>query len=371
MKNKILILLAIAAFVLASCGDDDKGGKTCTYKSIGGHGLSDGLTNDKGNCGKDDCAGLKSYGKVAGREIYRNGSTNDTNFTDGKIQAFANTIDPAYSATENVGNIPLHTWVEILKDGKHSYNVDAGALKFFIDGELIQKWLNDQAKPADCEYLADGHGIRDGLTNDTGVCGKTGCIGLKDYRPANAQVEPNPYDVAAPGDYFPWPIYRVGALTVSNYPDTILDDTVNSILAGYKLVVPTDKTRLNSNDCGLAEIHVTYNAPGGKYTWTGTELGIQTGLLGGNVRGFLEDIALGAVAGPDDDLPHVTPIVQLMPTATGNVRLANSKKKTEQFPVIAGGADKDPKVNTVAQNFKLIRQAIARNNRNVKVYSCT
>jgi len=307
MKNKFWILMAIAAMVLMSCDTDQKQGPQPIYcpdtdNDGNGHlGIGEDCIKDTG-----ECTGLKSYGTADDQKIHRVGSL-DAAFTDANIQNAANIIMNTYGnfKPEQLANVTLNDIVQILKTGTTEYN--AKKLKVLFNDPSIASYLNGKAGPA-YVYCPDkdgnGHlGIGEDCIKNTG-----NCSGLQDYRPAAAQAKPEPYNPQVPGDYFPWPIYRVGALTESNYPGTTLDDTVASILAGYKMVVPRDKEFLNRNDCGLVEVHVTYNAPGGKYTWTGTELGIQTGLSGGNVRNFLGDIAVGVDLGPDDDLPHVTPI---------------------------------------------------------------
>ncbi|MCL2175277.1 MAG: hypothetical protein FWB73_04445 [Treponema sp.] len=337
MKNKIWVLLAIAAMVLMSCGTDSKDNSVtadCKYKSTGGHGLSDGLINDEGKCGDTGCVGLKSYGTITARpehkDIRRVGPLDAEGFTNENIQNAANIIMGIYNpfTDDQKDRAPINKDVKIFKDGIESTTYTGGLLKVLFSDPNIASFLDDMVKPdpvlcPDTNNDGNGHlGIGENCIKDTGTC-----TGLQDYRTAAAKVKPDPYDEMAigyPGDYFPWPIYRVGALTESNYPGTILDDTVNNILAGYKLVVPTDKTRLNSNACGLIEVHVTYNAPGGNYTWTGTELGIQTGLSEGLVKNRFGSIAVGT-DDPDDDLPIVTPIVQLQQALNRVIFMAGNK----------------------------------------------
>ena len=331
MKNKILILLAIAAFALASCGDDDNDGGVKPHGAPYDHL---GIDEPRGaDCG-DNCT-VKSYGVVMGHQIQRLGALDvSKSFTNENIQKAAKDIIDTYGAFNETerGKVGINQIVQILKEGSTEYK--DGLLKVLFSDPNITAYLNDKANPA-CVYGNDGHGIRDGLTNDAGVCGDTGCIGLKDYRTAAAQVKPNPYDslaIGSPGDYFPWSIYRVGAL--SNYPGTILDDTVASILAVYKdntKITPSDKTRLHTS--ALEQVHVTYSAPWDYYTWDGSNLGLLRGVDPSWIGGLFVDIGNNTLW-PED------PIVQQIPTSTGNVRLAlngalRSSVESEQFPAVA------------------------------------
>jgi len=219
---------------------------------------------------------------------------------------------------------------------------------------------DDPPQDPNCVYGVEGHGVRDGLPNDivVAVCGKDRCIGLMDYRTENMAN-------SAHADYFQWPIHRVG--TESNYGTDSEDPntTVGNILTGYKGLNPLSEL-VNLKNSSPEQVHITYNAPVpvpnaievalGKYTWNKTILGIQKG----NAENLIKQCM---VLISTDTLPQQV-TVALQPV--GNIRMAKGRKSTEQFPVIAGGVDKDPKVNTVAQNFRLNRHAIARNNRNVK-----
>ena len=240
--------------------------------------------------------------------------------------------------------------MRIFKDGVET-EYKGGLLKVLFNDPNIASFLDGKAGPAvppvlcpDNNNDGNGHlGVGETCIKDTGDC-----TGLQDYRTADMSNETHV-------DYFQWPIYRVGA--VSNYGTNDLTTTTGNVLEGYKFLrdaAPDDADKLKTR---LDEMHITYNAPGGQYTWVGKNLGVQKNL-------GIEPIAENLYAIALDLLTPVSPVAQLQPTS--NVRMAKGKKSTEQFPVIAGGADKDPKVNTGAQNFRLNRQAIARNNRNVK-----
>jgi len=211
-----------------------------------------------------------------------------------------------------------------------------------------------KAQPVYCpdtDNNGNGHlGIGEDCIKDTGDC-----TGLQDYRTANMKNSSH-------ADYFQWPIYRVKAESNYGTNGAELTTTVGNILTGYKGLNPLNELP-NLKNSSLEQVHITYNAPSGpldavfgKYAWDGEYLKIQKNNTSDNITFCFQGIGTG-------NLPQQ--LAMLLQPAS-NIRMAKGKKSTQQFPLIAGGADKDPKVNTVAQNFRLNRQVIARNNRNVK-----
>jgi len=187
-----------------------------------------------------------------------------------------------------------------------------------------------KAQPVYCpdtDNNGNGHlGIGEDCSKDTGDC-----TGLYDY---------------SKGTVFPKPIYRVGA---EGNNGATFTSTAGAMATAYNGLSPMAQGRFN--DKGLTEVHLHI---GGKdYTWGGS------GILKLQAN---EELAIDVVNVLSSSAG--LPVAQLQPA--DNIRMAKGKKSTERFPVIAGGADKDPKVNTVAQNFRSNRQVIARNNRNVK-----
>ena len=359
MKNKIWVLIAIAGFVLAL--------SACEHEVKNNYVPSKHLGIGE-KCPKSTECGLKSYGTVDKQDIQRVGELDASKgFTDASIQNAATTIIETYGSFmgEQRDNVALNKIVQILKEGDTEYKNKE--LKVLFSDPNIASYLNGKAGPVlvYCPSPNAGHlGIDEDCIKNTGNCG-----GLQDYNTSTGDIETK----------FPVPIHRYGPL--SNFgasPYTMLTDTVSHILATYAL--PSDgSVTLNSvtkagkegltNDKRLDSVQIFNNPSWGEYGmfWEEKVLGFQANLEKDKdiyMYMYLDQAGKGILFG----IPKI-PVAQLQPA--GNIRLAGGKKKTERFPAIAGGADKDPKVNTVAQNFKLIRQAIARNNRNVKVYSCT
>jgi len=194
----------------------------------------------------------------------------------------------------------------------------------------------------------NGHlGIGEQCIKDAGEC-----TGLQDYRTAGMKNSGH-------ADYFQWPIYRVGA--TSHYQGTELTTTVNNILTAFRDSLGSgEKTDLKNST--LKQVHITYNAPSGpleavfgKYTWNGKNWGIQKGTSSDIINGVMKAIPQGVLQ----------QVAVLLQPANG-IRMANGKKSTEQFPAVAGGDGKLPRAARAATGFELNRQAIVRNNRNVK-----
>ena len=197
-----------------------------------------------------------------------------------------------------------------------------------------------KAQPVYCpdtDNNGNGHlGIGEDCIKDTGDC-----TGLQNYNTSTGV------------NAFPKPIYRVGK--AGDFNANLLAKTVNDVMSTY-----TDPSILGLTEAGKDRLSqrldfVQIYKTGGNYTWKDKVLGLRVGVEKGVVWYCIAQISVSS---------GLTPTAQLQPV--GNIRMAKGKKSTEQFPVIAGGADKDPKVNTVAQNFNSNRQVIARNNRNVK-----
>jgi len=207
-----------------------------------------------------------------------------------------------------------------------------------------------KAQPVYCpdtDNNGNGHlGIGEDCSKDTGDC-----TGLQNYNTSTGE------------DAFPVPIYRVGALSGFQNAPATPEATASHIMATYAIQDDADKKKIKDGvpDKGvkLTFVHICKDAIGPTpypFEWNKSILVLQADILS-TLGSVLRTIASG-------NLPTNPSIAQLQPA--GNIRMVKGKKSTERFPVIAGGADKDPKVNTVAQNFKLNRQVIARNNRNVK-----
>ena len=183
----------------------------------------------------------------------------------------------------------------------------------------------------DTDNNGNGHlGIGENCSKDTGDC-----TGLQNYNTSTGV------------NAFPKPIYRVGK--ADNFAGTVLVDTADKIIIEYGKLGEAGRGRINTSGLTYVQMH----KDGKKYTWGGSGvLGVQAGALD-DIAYTIEDL------GSSGGLPVQTASLQ----PASDIRLAKGKKSTERFPAIAGCADKDPKVNTVVRNFKLNRQAIARNNR--------
>jgi len=178
-------------------------------------------------------------------------------------------------------------------------------------------------------------------------------LGIDETCPKSTECGLQNYNTSTGVNAFPKPIYRVGK--AGDFNANLLAKTVNDVMSTY-----TDPSILGLTEAGKDRLSqrldfVQIYKTGGNYTWKDKVLGLRVGVEKGVVWYCIAQISVSS---------GLTPTAQLQPV--GNIRMAKGKKSTEQFPVIAGGADKDPKVNTVAQNFNSNRQVIARNNRNVK-----
>jgi len=333
MKNKFWILMAIAAMVLMSCDTDSKEqGPTYTPSNHLGIGET---------CSNSTACGFKSYGTVKGVDINRVGPVNDTTFTDDKIAAVAQSVISAYGAItdqKDLARIESNVIQIINSMDPHTYNEFQKTLKITMKGD-VPAWLKGKAHPKSAH-----RGI-----GETCLGGDE--CGFQDYRTANMAN-------SAHADYFQWPIHRVGAESNYGTNGAELTTTVGNILAGYKGLESVAELP-NLKKSSLEQVHITHNAPSGplevvfgKYTWDGTILGIQKGNASNPIKECMIDISNNALL-----------YAQLQQALNRVIFMAGNKNAKQ---VIAGGADKDPKVNTVAQNFRLNRQAIARNNRNVK-----
>jgi len=190
-----------------------------------------------------------------------------------------------------------------------------------------------KAQPVYCpdtDNNGNGHlGIGEDCIKDTGDC-----TGLYDY---------------SKGTVFPKPIYRVGA---EGNNGATFSGTAGAMATAYNGLDGAAKNVFNGRD--LTEVHL--HIGGNIYTWSGSGvLKLQADQSNSGVVAAWVINRLGASDGLD--------IAQLQPALHRVIFMAGNKKAKQ---VIAGGADKDPKVNTVAQNFKSNRQVIARNNRNGK-----
>ena len=187
-----------------------------------------------------------------------------------------------------------------------------------------------KAQPVYCpdtDNNGNGHlGIGENCSKNIGDC-----TGLYDY---------------AKGTAFPKSIYRVGA---KGNNEATFTSTAGAMATAYNGLIGTmAEGRFNAS--GLTVVHMYID--GKDYTWSGSGiLGIKAGATFKNW--MITD--LGSSQGLD--------IAQLQPALNRVIFMAGNKNAKQ---VIAGGADKAPKVNTVAQNFRSNRQVIARNNRNVK-----
>jgi len=167
-------------------------------------------------------------------------------------------------------------------------------------------------------------------------CSGTSCS-LQDYRTANAKNSSH-------ADYFPVPINRVGA--EGNFASGTLTSAANNVVSAHKGLSTSDKNAIkNGVPAGkLLAVHI-YNILG-SYKWNGSILGIKVG-----ETVMMIDTYLGAIA--SGSMPHA----QVQPANV--IRLAAGKDSdTEQLPVLAGGAAKEPKLGTVAKNFTKMTRAV-------------
>ena len=321
MKNKIWVLIAIAGFVLAL--------SACEHEVKNNYVPSKHLGIGE-KCPKSTECGLKSYGTVDKQDIQRVGELDASKgFTDASIQNAANTIMKTYGdfTGDQIGNVALNKVVQILKDGETKYKNQE--LKVVFNDPSIASYLKDLAGPVlvYCPSPNAGHlGIDEDCTKNTGKCG-----GVQNYNTSTGE------------NAFPKPIYRVGP--ISDFDANVLAKTVDDIMKSY-----TDPGVLEFGDgekqrvdqrLDFVQIYKT-----GGYTWKNKVLGLRAGLRDEIIWGYIGDIS-----SPSDAL---TPTAQLQPA--GNIRLAGGKKKTERFPVIAGGDATLPRA--IVMNRRL-------------VYSCT
>jgi len=140
---------------------------------------------------------------------------------------------------------------------------------------------------------------------------------------------------------FPKEIFRVGA--VSKYTPSELSTTANNIVTAYSTGMGGNSQTAMKN---IGKIAIT-KAANEEYTWNGTILGVHVNLAPGDIRGLVNDI-----------YGNNLPLVQIL-QAVNTIRLAAGKDSdTEQLPVLAGGAAKEPKLGTVAKNFTKLTRAV-------------
>jgi len=341
MKNKILILLAIAAFALVSCGDDDKnnggnnnGNNIITPEPHGAPYDHLGIGEPKGaDCG-DDCA-YKNYNTSTGenafpKPIYRVGANAD-GYGDAEIQAATNKIISAYSNNTN-GVIKMDikdvdhfkailTQPAQIVSGNGAYSLDSGTLKMSVNGSAdIADFLKDKA-------------IHDHLGIDEAKCTASAGCELQDY---NNYVP----RLLTPGDpedgqfVLNKPIYRYGK--EANYTSEELALNADRIIDGFR------QRRANYGSEYYDEIMTAINTlcvvkpaavpvTGGTYVWISDRKLFGVNGVSVNVIGFrLGQIRSGEIVpvGIADGT-----LVQLQ--SVSNIRLADSKKKSEQFAVVA------------------------------------
>jgi len=347
MKGKIWVLILIAGMILSACDDGSKGGgKDCMYKGKGGHGIiDDGITNGATSCGGTGCVGPQDYRTNVNafpKPIYRVGVPFDG------VGNAATEIETTYS---NLGEDQkgLDLTIYIAKDGDQ--NQSSGILRIPV-GNVNKNNLELVAHPT-----SNHLGIAEScLGSDRAGAAK---CGLEDHRNATQKTA------------FHAPVYRYGKLSNYNILDPKeIEKTIDKIISGFSDIKAEEAEGSYPDGtydavwAAVGRLCVT-KAANGMYTWDGTTFGADPQATGGYIGGRLSFIVDKTSGGyPLSNAGPVANLTQLQPA--GNIRLADGKRKTEKLPVIAGGADKDPKVNTVAQNFKLNRQASARNNRNVK-----
>jgi len=192
------------------------------------------------------------------------------------------------------------------------------------------------------------------------TCPQSTECGLQDYRTAEQKA------------VFPKEINRYGK--AKYYTDAELKKAVADIISIFNQIeTASTPSYYDGIVAAIDKLCVVQssgtNVLNTNYTWNKTLkiLGVDPDATATDIDwlvGRLPRLNPGDGRGIDEVAPAGNLLTQLQPAS--NVRMAKGKKSTERFPVIAGGADKDPKVNTVAQNFRLNRHAIARNNRNVK-----
>ena len=192
------------------------------------------------------------------------------------------------------------------------------------------------------------------------TCPKSTECGLQDHRNAAQKI-------AFPDNGVGRPIYRYGKLSNYNISDPKeIEKTVDKIIdifTGEEGLLSIGESTYNSINDNIDKLCVT-KSEDGTWTWAGngTVLGVDFNADVGLLKTQFQRIDPGA----SRDLATKSPVANLtqLQQALNRVIFMAGNEKAQQ--VIAGGANKDPKVNTVAQNFRLNRQVIARNNRNVK-----
>jgi len=230
MKNKIMILLAIAAFALASCGDDDNGVKShdAPYDHLG-------IGEPKGaDCG-DDCA-YKNYNTSTGenafpKPIYRVGANAD-GYSDADIQASANKIIDAYNNNTN-GVIKMD-----IKDVDHfkailtqSAQIVSGNGAYSLDGGTLKISVNDSADIAD--FLKE-KALHDHLGIDEAKCTISAGCELKDYRTPEQKISFPEKEINRYGKEINYLPTEPGDARTA---DKVIRDTANIIIGVYNGII--------------------------------------------------------------------------------------------------------------------------------------
>jgi len=354
MKNKIWILMAIAAMVLMSCDTDQKQGPQPIYcpdtdNDGNGHlGIGEDCIKDTG-----ECTGYHNYAKgtTFPKPIYRVGAEFAALPTAVStiIETFANTITDPDDQAKFLATVSKE--IRVAESGDKGQS--GGIWTVLASGPIA----NDMKVIA---HPTSNHlGIDESACLGSDRAGDAKC-GLQDHRNAAQKL-------AFPDDGVGRPIYRYGKLSNYNISDPKeIEKTVDMIIdifTGTGGLLSRGEFTYNAINDNIDKLCVTKSEDG---TWTwggdGTVLGVDPAASASQLKNRFARIEPGNPTNLDIKEP-VAGLAQLQQALNRVIFMAGNEKAKQ---VIAGGADKDPKVNTVAQNFRLNRQAIARNNRNVK-----